>query len=97
MRSICDAEPVLFLQQTPIIVDVGDKQAPSGDITIDFVVGMFAMAGVFLLAAAIGSLIVAAVVILYKRRRPGAGPDGGSTSHTTLGLHTDMSSHRRTE
>jgi len=75
---------VLFLlQQNPIIVDVGSQPDATGDISIDFVVGMFAMAGVFLLAAAIGSLIVAGVVFLYKRRS-GADSTGGSTSHTTL-------------
>jgi hypothetical protein len=77
--------PVLFLlQQNPIIVDVGSQPDATGDISIDFVVGMFAMAGVFLLAAAIGSLIVAGVVFLYKRRRAATDPSGGSTSHTTL-------------
>jgi len=71
------------LQQNPIIVDVSNQPDVTGDISIDFVVGMFAMAGVFLLAAAIGSLIVAGVVYVYKRRS-GADSSGGSTSHTTL-------------
>jgi hypothetical protein len=74
---------VLFLLQNPIIVDVGKQPDATGDISIDFVVGMFAMAGVLLLAATIGSLIVAAVVFMIKRRQAASGSDG-STSHTQL-------------
>jgi len=72
-----------LLQQNPIIVDVGKQPNPTGDISIDFVVGMFAMAGVFLLAAAIGSLIVAGIVFAVKRRQAASGTDG-ATSHTQL-------------
>jgi hypothetical protein len=75
-----------FLQPNPIIVDVGSQQEPTGDITIDFVVGMFAMAGVLLLVATAGCLIVAAVVIVYRRRHPPVHSDSGSTSHTRLRL-----------
>jgi len=75
---------VLFaLQQNPIIVDVGRQPDPAGDISIDFVVGMFAMAGVLLLVAAVGSLIVAGIVWYVKRRQSSSGTDG-STSHTQL-------------
>jgi hypothetical protein len=72
-----------LLQQNPIIVDVGRQADTTGDISLDFVVGMFAMAGVLLLVAAVGSLVVAAVVLVVKRRRQKSGDDG-STSHTTL-------------
>jgi hypothetical protein len=34
---------LLSLVQNPIIVDVGKQPDPTGDISIDFVVGMFAM------------------------------------------------------
>jgi hypothetical protein len=70
-----------LLQPDPIIVDVGSRVEPVPDISLDFVAGMFAMAGVFLLAAAIGSALVAGCVLLVKRRREAAGPD-----HTTLGI-----------
>jgi hypothetical protein len=73
-----------LLQQSPIIVEVGSQKEPTGDITIDFVVGMFAMAGVLLAVATAGCLIVAAVVIIYKRRHPPLDAEGGSTSHTRL-------------
>jgi hypothetical protein len=73
-----------LLVQNPIIVDVGRQPDPTGDISIDFVVGMFALAGVLLLVAAVGCLIVAAVVIVIKRRRSASDDSGEMTSHTRL-------------
>ena len=74
----------LFLVQNPIIVDVGKQPYPTGDISIDFVIGMFAMAGVLLAVAVVGCLIVAVVVILVKRRRSAMDDSGEMTSHTRL-------------
>ena len=75
---------VVSLLQNPIIVDVGRQPDPTCDISIDFVVGMFAMAGVLLAVAAVGCLIVAAVVILVKRRQAAMDDSGEMTSHTRL-------------
>jgi hypothetical protein len=69
------------LQQKPIIVEVGKPPEPTPDISLDFVVGMFAMAGIFLLAALVGSVLVAGAILLYKRRQRGSADD---PSHTTL-------------
>jgi hypothetical protein len=71
-----------LLQEKPIIVDVGKPPEPTPDISIDFVVGMFAMAGVFLLAALVGSLIVAGVILFMKRRRQRLASD--DPDHTSL-------------
>ena len=71
------------LQQAPIVVDVIQQPQPTRDISIDVILGMFAMAGVLLAAAAIGSAIVAAGIILYKRWRDASSPHSGHT-HTTL-------------
>lgn len=72
-----------LLQQNPIIVDVGQKADATPDISLEFVVGMFSMAGVFLLAAAVGSLLVAGGIIVSKRwRRPSA--SAGEPTHTRL-------------
>jgi len=71
-----------LLQDKPIIVDVGKPPETTPDISLDFVVGMFAMAGVFLLAALVGSLVVAGVIVLMKRRRQRLTPD--EPGHTTL-------------
>jgi hypothetical protein len=75
---------VSWLVQNPIIVDVGRQPDPTGDISIEFVVGMFAMAGVLLAVAAVGCLIVAGIVILIKRRRAATDDSGEMTSHTRL-------------
>jgi hypothetical protein len=75
---------LLALVQNPIIVDVGKQPDPTGDISIDFVVGMFAMAGVLLAVAAVGCLIVAGVVIFIKRRQAATDQPNEMTSHTRL-------------
>jgi hypothetical protein len=72
------------LVQNPIIVDVGKQPDPTGDISIDFVVGMFAMAGVLLAVAVVGCLIVAGVVVFIKRRHAANDDSGEMTSHTRL-------------
>ncbi len=74
----------LSLVQNPIIVDVGRQPDPTGDISIDFVIGMFAMAGVLLAVAAVGCLIVAGIVILIKRRQASSDDSDEMTSHTRL-------------
>ncbi len=71
-----------LLQQNPIIVDVGKPPEATPDISLDFVAGMFAMAGLFLLAALVGSLIVAGVILFMKRRQQRLSPD--DASHTSL-------------
>jgi hypothetical protein len=70
--------------QNPIIVDVGSQPDPTGDISLDFVVGMFAMAGVLLAVAVVGCVIVAGVVIFIKRRRSALDDSNEMTSHTRL-------------
>jgi hypothetical protein len=64
----------LLQDPAPIIVKLSDKTEPARDISIDVVLGMFATAGWFLLAGAIGCGIVAASVILYKRWRDASAP-----------------------
>jgi hypothetical protein len=78
---LCSAFAVV---QNPIIVDVGRQPDPTGDISIDFVVGMFALAGVLLAVAVLGCIIVAGVVIFIKRRRSALNDSNEMTSHTRL-------------
>jgi hypothetical protein len=73
---------LMLLQDKPIIVDVGTQPTPTPDLTFDFLIGMFQLAGLFLLAALIGSVTVAVVIIVYKRRRSSTGV--GDPDHTTL-------------
>jgi hypothetical protein len=75
---------LLALAQKPIIVDVVKQPEPTRDISIDVVLSMFAVAGVLMLAAAIGSSLVAAGILLYKRRQDSAATSGPEHSHTTL-------------
>jgi hypothetical protein len=72
-----------LLQQNPIVVDLTKQPPPTQDVSIDFVLNMFLMAGVFLVAAALGSVLVAVVILLYKRWRDSSATETG-TSHTTL-------------
>jgi hypothetical protein len=70
---------VLLLQQQPIVVDVIKQPSPARDISIDVVVGMFQMAGVVLLAAAVGGLIVGLIFIAIRRiRDASAAPESGT-------------------
>ena len=76
---------MVFLFQQPVVIDLADQPQPSHDISIDVVLGMFAMAGVFLAVAAIGSAVVAGGMILYKRWKDASGTTGQPThSHTSL-------------
>ena len=65
---------LLLLQQQPIVVDVIKQPPPSRDISIDVVLGMFQMAGVVLLAAAVGGLIVGLIFIAIRRFRDASAP-----------------------
>ena len=75
-----------WLQQNPIVVDLGPAPSPARDISIDTVLGIFALAGAFLAAAAVGSVLVAGAMLLYKRRRDASSPEGIDPTHTRLQL-----------
>jgi hypothetical protein len=72
-------------QQGPIIVDVSKPHAPAPDISVEVVLGMFAMTGVLLAVAALGGAIVALAIVLYMRRRD-ASTESLGPSHTQLKL-----------
>lgn len=77
---------VLLLVQSPIVVDLAKTPEPERDISVDVVLGIFATAGWFLLAGAVGCSIVAGCVVLYKRWRDSL-PEGQEQpphTHTTL-------------
>ena len=65
---------LLLLQQQPIVVDVIKQPPPAKDISIDVVLGMFQMAGVMLLAAAVGGLIAGLIFIGIRRIRDASAP-----------------------
>ena len=74
-----------LLAQKPIVVDLSTKSEQSHDISIEVVLSMFAVAGIFLLVAFIGCVIVAGGMILYKRWRDASAPPG-DTQHTHIRL-----------
>ena len=69
---------LLLLQQQPIVVDVIKQPPPARDISIDVVLGMFQMAGVVLLAAAVGGLIAGLIFIGVRRLRDASAPPSDS-------------------
>ena len=74
-----------LLAQKPIVVDLSTQSEQSHDISIEVVLAMFAVAGIFLLIALIGSAIVAAAMIVYKRWRDASAPPA-ETQHTHIRL-----------
>lgn len=69
---------MFLFQQEPIVVDVITQPSPAKDISIDVIVGMFQMAGVVLLAAAVGGLIAGLIFIAIRRFRDASAPPSDS-------------------
>ena len=64
----------MFIQQEPIVVEVLEQPEFAHDISIDVVLGMFSMAGVALVCAAIGGLVVGAIFVAIRRHRDASAP-----------------------
>ena len=76
---------LFLLAQQPIVVDLTNQPKETPDISINVILSMFAVAGIFLLVAAAGSAIVAGSILLYKRWRDGsAAAADSSPSHIRL-------------
>ena len=73
----------MLIQQDPIVVDVVKQPPPAPDISIQVVLGMFELAGVALLLAAIGGLLAGAVFVTIRRLRDSSAPPVDS-SHVRL-------------
>ena len=74
---------MLLFQQEPIVVDVIKQPTPAKDISIDVVLGMFQMAGIVLVAAAVGGIIAGLIFIGMRRLREASAPATDS-EHTKL-------------
>ncbi|MGH9257211.1 MAG: hypothetical protein ACRD3C_21855 [Vicinamibacterales bacterium] len=75
---------MFFLQQQPIVVDVLNQPEPTRDISIDYIITMFQTAGIVLLTAAIGGLIVGAIFIGIRRLRDASARSTNDTGHVRL-------------
>jgi hypothetical protein len=74
------------IQQTPFVVEVMKQPEPARDISIDYILTMFATAGVILLVAAVGGLIAGAIFIGLRRLRDASAPATSESSHVKLGI-----------
>ena len=75
----------MLIQQDPIIIGVVDQPEAARDISLDVVLGMFSMAGVLLLCAALGGLVVGAIFVAIRRARDAKAPPTDS-DHVRLKL-----------
>ncbi|MBI2188065.1 MAG: hypothetical protein HYU37_13260 [Acidobacteria bacterium] len=75
---------VLQQPPPPIVVEVLKQPAPARDISIDYIITMFATAGVVLLVAAVGGLIAGAIFIGLRRLRDASTPPTTDSSHVKL-------------
>ena len=75
---------LLAQQQGPVVVEIAKQPDPTPDVGIYRILGMFAMAGVLLAAAAIGSALVAGGMLVYRRWKDASDPQAGQHSHTKL-------------
>lgn len=75
---------LFLLQQAPFVVDVLEQPPPTRDISVDVVIGMFEMAAVVLLVAAVGGLIVGAIFVAVRRLKDASAPPTTDTGHARL-------------
>jgi hypothetical protein len=75
---------MFFLLQQPVVVDVIKQPTPTRDISIDYVITMFQTAGVFLLMAAVGGLIVGGIFVAIRRLKEASAPPTNETDHVRL-------------
>ncbi|MDA1183238.1 MAG: hypothetical protein O2930_01170 [Acidobacteria bacterium] len=72
--------------QGPIVVEFYTQPAITPDIGVEVVLSMFALAGVMLLFAAVGGVVVGAVVVGFRRFRESSAPLPPDARSRGLGL-----------
>jgi len=73
----------MFIQQEPIVVEVFKQPPAAPDISVEVVLGMFELAGVALLLAALGGIVAGAIFIGIRRFRDASAPTT-DTEHVRL-------------
>ena len=78
-----------LLQEKPFVVEIIRQPEVTRDVSVDAVLGMFALAGVAMLFAAIGGLLVGGVFVWIRRMQDAsaASSDTPVTSHVKLSEH----------
>ena len=74
----------MVLQENPIVVDVVKQPPAAHDISIDYILTMFASAGVFLLVAALGGIVVGLIFVGIRRMQEKSAPPEPDSSHVKL-------------
>ena len=74
----------MFLQDQPVVVDVIKQPPAAHDISIDYILTMFASAGVFLLVAALGGIVVGLIFVGIRRMQEKSAPPEPDSSHVKL-------------
>ncbi len=75
---------MFLVQDAPLVVDVIEQPPAAHDISIDYIITMFASAGVFLLIAALGGIVVGVLFVLFRRFQERSAPPDPDRSHVTL-------------
>jgi hypothetical protein len=75
-----------LLQEKPFVVEIIRQPEVTRDVSVDAVLGMFALAGVAMLFAAIGGLIVGGIFVWFRRMQDASAQatDTVATSHVKL-------------
>lgn len=79
---------MMFIQpdEGPIVVEIYRQPEFAPDIGVEVVLSMFALAGVMLLFAAVGGIVVGAVVVGIRRARDSSAPLPPDARSRGLGL-----------
>lgn len=75
-----------MLQNQPIVVEVLRQPEVTRDVSVDAVLGMFALAGVAILLAALGGLVVGGIFVWIRRMQDSSAQstETPATSHVRL-------------
>jgi hypothetical protein len=76
---------VMQPDQGPIVFEVFRQPEITRDIGVDVVLGMFSLAGVMIVAAVVGGLVVGAIFVGIRRHRE-SGPPPPAPKDRGLGL-----------
>jgi hypothetical protein len=74
------------LQEKPFVVEIIRQPEVTRDVSVDAVLGMFALAGIAMLVAAVGGLVVGGIFVWLRRIQDASASstDAPATSHVKL-------------